>query len=191
MEQTSKKKNPFRKLLYYFLQGFLYVAPVSITLYVIYASFDFVDGLLPFKFPGLGLVIILTGITIIGFLGSFIIKTPISYLWNKLVDQVPIVKMLYSSIKELMSAFVGQKKKFTEPVMVTINKENRIFKLGFITERDLSSIGVGSDMVAVYLPHSYNFSGNLFLVAAENVIPINAQSAEVMKFIVSGGVTKV
>ncbi len=191
MEQIKKKRNPLRRIFYYFLQGFLYVAPISITLYVIYAALDFIDGLLPFQIPGLGLMIILVGITLIGFFGSFLIKTPLSYLWNKIVDQVPIVKMLYSSIKDLMSAFVGQKKKFTEPVMVIINKDNKLYKLGFVTERDLSAIGVGADMVAVYLPHSYNFSGNLFLVASENVIPINAPSTEVMKFIVSGGVTKV
>ncbi|MFO8068210.1 MAG: DUF502 domain-containing protein [Bacteroidales bacterium] len=191
METKAPKKNIFRKIASYFLQGFLYIAPISITVYVIYISVEFLDGLIPAAFPGLGILLIFAGITLIGFLGSFLIRSPFSYLFNKLVDQIPIVKILYSSIKDLMSAFVGQKKKFTEPVMVLMNKENKVYKLGFITEKDLSVIGLGSDMVAVYLPHSYNFSGNLFVVAAESVTPIKAPSAEIMKFIVSGGVTKV
>ncbi|MFW5792931.1 MAG: DUF502 domain-containing protein [Bacteroidota bacterium] len=191
MENKTQKKNILRKIAGYFLQGFLYIAPISITIYVIYIAVGFLDGLLPFKFPGLGILIIFAGITLIGVLGSFLIRNPLTYLFNKILDQIPIVKILYSSIKDLMSAFVGQKKKFTEPVKVLMNKENKVYKLGFITERDLSVIGLGEEMVAVYLPHSYNFSGNLFVVAAESVTPINAPSAEVMKFIVSGGVTKV
>ena len=47
---------------------------------------------------------------------------------------------------------------------------------------------MSESQVAVYLPHSYAFSGNLFIVDKENITPLNASSAEVMKFIVSGGV---
>ena len=59
----------------------------------------------------------------------------------------------------------------------------------FITKKDLSEVGI-KDLVAVYFPHSYNFSGNLFLVSADNITPLpNFKSADAMKFIVSGGVT--
>lgn len=180
-----------RRILHYFLQGLLLIAPITITLFVIYKLFEFFDNLLPFEIPGLGILIIFSSITAIGFLGKIIIQTPLSIYFDKLLERVPIVKILYSSITDLLSAFVGQKKKFTEPVMVIMNKESDVRKLGFITERDLSAIGVGNEFVAVYLPHSYNFSGNMFIVPAENVIPVLAPSAEFMKFIVSGGVTQV
>ena len=124
-------------------------------------------------------------------LGSFIIRTPLAILFNRIMDQVPLIKMLYTAISDLLSAFVGQKKKFTEPVMVIMSRESNIRKLGFITERDMKNIGIGSEFVAVYLPHSYNFSGNMFVVPADNVIPVEANSADFMKFIVSGGVTRV
>ncbi|MBW6479775.1 MAG: DUF502 domain-containing protein [Bacteroidales bacterium] len=184
-------KKTLRKIVNSFLQGLLLIAPISITIFVIFKLFEFIDGLLPINIPGLGLLIILGSITLIGMLGSFVIKTPFSYLFNRIIDQVPLVKMLYTAISDLLSAFVGQKKKFTEPVMVIMNRESNIRKLGFITERDLKNIGISDDFVAVYLPHSYNFSGNMFIVPAENVIPVVANSADFMKFIVSGGVTRV
>ncbi len=184
-------KKTLRKIVNSFLQGLLLIAPISITVFVIFKLFEFIDGLIPLNIPGLGLLIILGSITLIGMLGSLIIRTPLSFLFNRIMDQVPLIKMLYTAISDLLSAFVGQKKKFTEPVMVIMNRESNIRKLGFITERDLQNIGIGDDFVAVYLPHSYNFSGNMFIVPAENVIPVVANSADFMKFIVSGGVTRV
>jgi uncharacterized membrane protein len=107
------------------------------------------------------------------------------------MEKVPFIKVIYSSTKDFMSAFVGQKKKFTETVMVKMNNDAEIYKLGFITQKDLSNIGIKEGMIAVYLPHSYNFSGNLFIVPAANVTPINAPPSEMMKFIVSGGITEI
>ncbi len=178
-QKTSKK------ILNFFLQGLLLIAPITITIFVIYKLFEFFDNLLPLRIPGLGILIIFSSIAFIGFLGKLLIQNPISVYFNKWLEQVPLIKILYSSITDLLSAFVGQKKKFTEPVMVIMNKESNIRKLGFLTEKDLSSIGINEDFVAVYLPHSYNFSGNMFIVPAENVIPVNAPSADFMKFIVS------
>ncbi|MFN2394838.1 MAG: DUF502 domain-containing protein [Bacteroidales bacterium] len=184
-------KKTFKKIANFFFQGLLLIAPISITIFVNFKLFESIDGLLPLRIPGLGLLIILASITLIGMLGSYVIRTPFAILFNRLIDQVPLIKMLYTAISDLLSAFVGQKKKFTEPVMVIMNHESNIRKLGFITERDLKNIGIGDEFVAVYLPHSYNFSGNMFIVPAENVIPVAANSADFMKFIVSGGVTRV
>ncbi|MFW5891761.1 MAG: DUF502 domain-containing protein [Bacteroidota bacterium] len=187
----KERSTPMKMIINYFLQGLLLIAPISVTLYVVYLLFEFVDGLLPLKIPGLGVVIIFSSITLIGFVGSVLIKTPFSRFFNRMLERVPIIKIVYSSISDLLSAFVGQKRKFTEPVMVIISKESNIRKLGFITEKDLQSLGIANEFVAVYLPHSYNFSGNMFIVPAENLVPVEANSAEFMKFIVSGGVTKV
>ncbi len=180
-----------RKIVYYFLQGLLFIAPISITIFVIIRLIVFIDGLIPLSIPGLGLLIVIGSITLFGLLGSLLIRTPISFFFNRLIDRIPLVKILYSSLKDLMSAFVGQKRKFTKPVMVLMNRESNIRKLGFITEDDLASIGINDGLVAVYLPHSYNFSGNLFIVPLGSVEPIDAPASEVMKFIVSGGITKV
>ncbi len=180
-----------RKFINFFLQGLLLISPISITVFVIYKLLVWIDGLLPTRIPGLGLLIIVGSIALIGFAGSAVIKKPLAFIFRSIIERIPLVKILYTSISDLLSAFVGQKKKFTEPVMVIMNRESNIRKLGFITERDLMNIGISNDFVAVYLPHSFNFSGNMFIVPAENVIPVEANSAEFMKFIVSGGVTKV
>jgi uncharacterized membrane protein len=139
----------------------------------------------------LGLVLIVTFVTLIGIVGSSILIKPILNSLDKIISQAPLVKIIYTSIKDFMSAFVGKDKKFTEPVLVKVNKDSDLEKMGFVTQRDLTSLGIEAGKVAVYLPHSYNFSGNLFIVPAANVKPLNANSAEVMKFIVSAGVTAI
>nr|WP_319399973.1 DUF502 domain-containing protein [uncultured Carboxylicivirga sp.] len=191
-----------KKLIGYFLQGLLYVAPIGITLYVLIVSFIWLDGLLldleifqhgvlsKFSFPGIGLVIILIAITMAGFLGQRLITTPISSAFDNLLKRAPLIKMIYSSVKDLLSAFVGKERKFEQPVMVTLDEEGILHRLGFITASELSDIGI-KEMIAVYLPSSYGVLGELYIVPANKVQPIDANSADVMKFIVSGGVTKV
>lgn len=179
-----------KRIFKYFIEGLVLIAPITITIYVIYEIFKIVDGILPFEIPGLGLIVILIIITLIGLLGTTIIAKPILAYYNRLLEKIPIIKILYSSVKDLMSAFVGQKKKFTEPVLVRMSKDSQIEKLGFVTQKDLTIIGIDKGKVAVFFPHSYNFSGNLFIVPAENVTSIQVSPTEIMKFIVSGGVTE-
>lgn len=192
-----ERKKPRQQLISWFLQGMLYIAPVSLTVYVIYVSFQFVDGILKdiikditgYNIPGLGMLVIIIGITLIGFFGSSLFFNRYLRLFDKLISQAPVVKVIYTSIKDFISAFVGKDRRFTEPVLVKVNRESDLEKLGFITQKDLSNLGIPSGRVAVYLPHSYNFSGNLFIVPVSNITPINAPPAEVMKFVVTAGVT--
>jgi len=187
------------KLIRYFLQGLLLISPIAITIYAIYVSFEFVDGLLiqyltdliGFKIPGLGLLIILIFITLIGIIGSSILLKPVLNSLDRIISQAPLVKIIYTSIKDFMSAFVGKDKKFTEPVLVKLDKNLDLERLGFITQHDLTGLGIEADKVAVYLPHSYTFSGNLVIVPVENIKALNANSTEVMKFVVTAGVTAI
>jgi uncharacterized membrane protein len=187
------------KLIRYFLQGLLLISPLAITIYAIYVSFEFIDGLLiqyltdliGFKIPGLGLIIILTFITLIGIIGSSILLEPLLKSLDKIISQAPLVKIIYTSIKDFMSAFVGKDKKFTEPVLVKLSQDFDMERLGFITQHDLSGLGISAEKVAVYLPHSYTFSGNLVIVPVANITALNANSTEVMKFIVTAGVTAI
>lgn len=178
------------RIIKYFFRGLLLVIPIGLTLYILVTSIRWLDGLLDLNFPGAGLLIILVAVTIIGYVGSSLIARPIFELFEKLMNRLPLVRIIYSSLKDLVSAFVGDKKKFNQPVLVTINKDSNLQKLGFITQEDLNNLGI-RERLAVYLPHSYNFSGDLYIVPKENVILIHATGADVMKFIVSGGVTTV
>ena len=189
-----------RKFIRYFLQGLIFIAPVAITIYIIYNLITFVDGMLEAPIvelfgkhiPGLGLVTIIISISLFGVLSSTFIFKPVLRATESLISKTPLVKIIYSSLRDLFSAFMSEKSAFKKAVLVDINKDSNLQKLGFVTEEDLSKLGIAEGKVAVYLPHSYNFSGNLFIVSAKNVSPIEgANSTDVMKFIVSGGVTKI
>ena len=177
----------FRHYLTYFFRGLLFIVPLALTVYILIVSISWLDSLIPVNIPGLGLLIIFVTVTFFGYLGSTLLVKPIFDFLEQLIIKLPLANLIYTSLKDLMVAFVGDKKKFNQAVLVTMNADYGVQKLGFITQDDLSHLGLPGK-VAVYLPHSYNFSGNLFVVPKENVIPINAPSSDVMKFIVSGGV---
>ncbi len=180
-----------KKIINYFLQGLLYIVPITVTLYVVVWTFQKIDGILPFQFPGLGLIIIISLITIIGFLGSAVITSPINAFFQNLLKRAPLLKTIYSSVKDLMNTFVGNKKGFSEPVLVKIYENSTIERIGFITNEDVESLNIAKGKVLVYMPHSYAISGQLFVVEKKNVSPIDKSSAEIMKLIVSGGVTEI
>lgn len=184
-------KRVLKKLIALFFQGLLYVGPIFIISFLVYKFFILIDGLLPVKIPGLGFMLIFVFLVIAGFLGNTILIRPLYKHLKKMVDRIPLLKTIYESVTELLSAFVGNKKKFDKPVMVRMNMEAEVYKLGFLTQSDLSTLKVREGLVAVYLPHSYNFSGNMFIVPIENVTPLNLPSSDVMKFIVSGGVVDI
>lgn len=177
----------YKRIITYFFRGLLFVVPIGLTIYVITLIIQFLDGILPIPIPGLGILIMLAFITFVGFLASIFITKPLFDIFERWVFKIPLINILYTSIKDLMSAFVGDKKKFNTPVIVKLS--DNMSRLGFITQDDLRMLEE-ENLVAIYFPHSYNFSGNLYLVPRENVrILKNVKSTDVMKFIVSGGVS--
>lgn len=192
-------KKFWKALIRYFGQGLLYLVPITITGYVIFLMFTWVDDItvpfelkyLGFQIPGLGLVIMLVFITLVGMLGSSFIFRPIIHYFELLINRAPLIKDLYSAVQDLMSAFVGGKKKFTEPVLVKMDAGG-LQRIGFITQKDgVEEMGISKDQVVVYLPYSYGIMGTVIVVPKENITLIELSSTEVMKFIVSGGVTEV
>ncbi len=187
-----------RALLNYFVRGLLFIAPVGFTILILYSAFDFVDSLFRIQFsaenpnqqyfiPGLGFLIVVGATILTGFVFSRILPQTLQNWIETGIKNLPLVRIFYSAFKDLISAFVGDKKKFKTPVLITLNKENNIRKLGFLTQESFDEIGE-NESVAVYCPHSYAFSGDMFIVPKENVKPVNISSAEAMKLIVSGGV---
>ena len=183
-------KQLLRQIVNYFLRGLIFLVPTVATVYVFVQSFIYIDGIIPYEMPGLGLLTLLGIITVVGIIGSTVLAQPFVYWGNQFLERAPLVKTVYTAVKDLLSAFVGQQKRFDRPVLVKMYENAEVQKLGFLTREDLDELGIGKDKVAVYLPHSYAFSGNLFIVPAANVTPLDAKPADVMKFIVSGGVTK-
>jgi uncharacterized membrane protein len=186
------------KIIRYLLQGILFTVPVAITVYVIVTITNWVGSAVdllgisihPLIDPLLGLIGGIVGLIIIGAIGSSIFFYPLFKRIEHLIEKTPFLKIVYSSVKDLLSAFVGQKKKFNKPVIVKVSENPLMEKMGFITQSTLKDLGIADNKVAVYFPLSYSLSGDLFIVPAENVKVINVPAAEFMKFIISGGVTE-
>lgn len=186
-----------KKIGGYFLQGVLLVAPIAIIGYILYSLFVTVDGWLTeniekwigFSVPGLGIVGLFISLTLLGFIGQTAIVRPLKNISAKLIRKIPVLNLFFSSLNDLFSAFMGKEKKFNTPVKVLFNKENNLWKLGFSTKNTLTEID-NEELAAVYFPHSYNFSGELYLVPRERIERVNLSPADVMKFIVSGGITQ-
>lgn len=178
-----------------FLKGLIILAPFGLTIYIIFWAFYRIDNLLvqdgqPNNYRGLGFVIIISFVTIIGFLGTrFFIGKAVFDFFDHLMERTPGIKYIYTSIKEVMSSFVGDKKRFNQPVWVRVQNDPEQWRIGFLTQPDMSFQGM-EGKVAVYLPHSYAISGWVIIVDAKQVKQAEGLSAaEAMKFAVTGGVT--
>lgn len=174
------------KLINYFLRGLLIVLPFAVTFSIVRSIVVTLDDYVNVGIPAVGFLIVIVSITFLGFIGSSLITKPLFSLMDDVLSKIPFVKIIYTSVKDFMEAFVGDKKKFNSPVLVEMSQG--LYKPGFITQNDLSNLNLPG-MCAVYFPHSYAFSGNLFLVDKNKVKPFDGNSTDVMKFIVSGGVT--
>ena len=179
-----------KRLLNYFLRGLIVTAPVALTLYISWIVFRTVDSWLPLPVPGLGFVITLALITLIGFLASNLLTRGLVNLVEAVMARLPFVRLLYTSTKDLLNAFVGEKRRFDKPVLVHLFPGGSARALGFVTQETLERLGASGD-VAVYFPQSYNFAGQVLIVNASHVERLDAASSDVMAFIVSGGVTQI
>lgn len=184
--------NPYiRTFLKYFLQGVLIIGPLSTTIWIIWSIFHSVDNLIPHiseRFPGLVFAIIVVGTTIIGYLGSrFLAGKLLVEGLNYILEHTPGVKFIYKTIREVIGSFVGDKQKFSTPVWVRVQENPEIWRIGFLTQEDMSFASL-SQMVSVYLPHSYAISGWVIVIQKENIKPAEGFSAkQAMEFAVSGG----
>lgn len=192
----------WKALLKYFFQGLLITAPIAITVYVFYSIFTKIDSWLPiFKVTdeqgnthvrnyGLGVVMLLAGILLIGYLSSFFIKSRVYNMFDNWLEKAPGVKFIYSTTKDVFGAFAGNKKKFNRPVLAAIESED-VYRIGFITETDLNQFGLNTH-VAVYLPAAYSISGYVYVVPYYRIKELtNVSAADAMKFAISGGVADV
>jgi len=191
----------FKALINYFIKGILVVVPIGVAIFLVFWIISTLDQLLnlsgaiwvdaktgePIYIPGLGILTVVVIILLSGIIVTNLITEPIKLWFSRWFNRVPLFNILYSSVKDLTEAFVGDEKKFHEPVIVEINNHG-LKQIGFVTRKDLSRLKLEGN-VAVYFPFSYSFAGQLAIVKAENVQPLNMSASEAMKFIVSGGVS--
>jgi uncharacterized membrane protein len=189
----------FSALLNYFVKGLLIVLPLGAAFFLIFWTFSTVDNALnlsdqflynpsngkPMYIPGLGILSVIILILIAGIIVTYLITEPIKNWFNRWLSKLPLFKFIFSSVKDLTEALVGDEKKLSEPVMV--EDVNGFKRIGFLTQKNLTVFG-SVDEVAIYFPWSYSFAGQVVIVHKDKVKPLNISAAQAMKFIISGGV---
>lgn len=166
------------------------LSPIALTGYLLYVVFDGVDSMVPFVPRGVGFVIIISFVTIFGFLGTrLFVGRWLFDAFGHVLESTPGIKYIYSSIRDIINSFVGDKKRFNVPVWVCVGRSPDIWRIGFLTQKDMGHLGMDG-MIAVYMPHAYAISGWVIVTEKDNVKIIKDMTAgEAMKFAVSGGVT--
>lgn len=207
--ETFSFRRILRRLLTYFLQGLVVLAPIGITLWVVIGLFNFVDGILPNvmhalapnlwelgedgqvkKIPGTGFLVVVILVLTTGWVSSMLFFSRIVAMLDNLLEKTPGVKYIYSSVKDFLEAFAGNKKKFDKPVLVNVDAPG-VWRIGFITQQSSAAMGM-SEHITVYVPHSYAISGITYLVPPTQVkILSGISAADAMKYTISGGVTEV
>lgn len=191
----------FRALLRYFIKGILVVVPLGAAIFLIFWVVSSLDNSLNISgelwvdkrtgksvyIPGLGIATVIALILVAGIIVTNFVTQPIRMWFNRWLNRLPLFNFLYTSIKDLTEAFVGDEKKFNEPVLVEVN-DSGLKKIGFLTQKDLSKLGLPGE-VAVYFPFSYSFSGQLCIVNKSKIEVLKMNGTDAMKFVVSGGVS--
>ena len=202
---------PFRpaKLVNYFFQGLIILAPIIITAWAVLSLFNFIDDILPNllhvlfpdlvklnpqgepeKIPGLGFLVVVLIVLSVGYISSLFFVSKLVDLFDRVLERTPGIKIIYTTIKDFLEAFAGNKRKFNKPVLVNVDASD-VWRMGFITQTDLSQFDM-KEHVCVYVPHSYAFSGITYFVKQDRIRVIkDVNSTDAMKFVVSGGVTDV
>ncbi|MHC4432623.1 MAG: DUF502 domain-containing protein [Planctomycetota bacterium] len=183
-----------KKLVRYFIKGLVIFVPMALTVFIFVWAFTSFDSVfkdrdwLPVYFPGLGILLTVALIFLIGFLASNFLGKRLFTLVERIFTGLPLVKLLYSAVKDMIEAFAGDKKSFDKPVIATIGPGDSVKIVGFVTRESLENLGL-EDHVAVYMPQSYNFAGNVLVLPKEAVKPLDIESSQAMAFVVSGGVS--
>lgn len=208
-----KLKDPlrwhWRNLLKYFLQGLIILAPIIITAWAVFALFNYIDNILPNfihslfpvlykpdadgniqKIPGVGFVVIVVLIVLTGWISSSYIVGKMVEFFDQVLEKTPGIRFIYTSVKDFLEAFAGEKRKFDKPVLVNVDAAD-VWRMGFMTQNNAMRLGL-EDHVVVYVPHSYAVSGIVYIVPVEKVkFLTDVSSIEAMKFALSGGVAQI
>ena len=177
-----------KRLLLFFIRGLLITVPSVVTAWLVWQIFIKIDNLLGIAIPGVGFLVTLALITLVGFLGSNLLSRGVIAAVEAGIEKLPLVRLVYNATKDMIAAFVGEKKRFDSPVVVSFTADGTVRGLGFITQQSMDTLGT-LESVAVYFPQSYAFAGWTFIVPAARVQRLDTSSSDFMAFVVSGGVT--
>ncbi|ANB61737.1 DUF502 domain-containing protein [Anoxybacteroides amylolyticum] len=179
-----------------FINGVLTIVPIILAIYVFVKVFAFFDGLLgkyvkPYLHdayvPGIGIVCTFALITVLGWMSTQYISGWVIKWIDRLLENIPFMKTVYSVLKDTIASFVGEKRSFAKVVLVKWpNTEAKC--IGFITTEAVDTLFHSlEDHVAVYIPQTFQMAGITVLVPKSNIEIIDVKPEEAMKFVLSGG----
>ena len=190
----------------FFLTGLLVTAPIIITIYVTWLVITFIDvkvanllpeyldfrKALPFQIPGLGLVIVIFVITLIGAITPGLIGRNLLKLGEMILFKTPVIRTVYSSIKQIMETVMStNSKSFKEVVLVEYPRKD-IWVIAFVTssvQGELDNKIKKSDLVSIFVPTTPNpTSGFLLFVAKKDLIYLKMPVEQAVKLVISGGI---
>ena len=195
------------KALQLFLQGLVVIVPIAVTVYAAIWLFTAIDSILPnivyalfpknpvipqhiVDIPGINVIILVMLIIFIGWISSLFFVSRLVAFFDSVLEHTPGVKLIYTSVKDFLEAFAGNKRKFDKPVLVNVDGAD-VWRVGFITHEDAHNFNL-ADHAVVYVPHAYAVSGITYIVPKEKIrLLTHTSSADAMKFTISGGVTEV
>jgi uncharacterized membrane protein len=194
----------FRTILKnYFLTGLLVILPIFITVYVIWYLIKAMDTVLkyiPAKYlpetytniyiPGVGLILVVILILIVGILTRNMAGRTVLQFWDNLVDRIPLARILYSSVKQLLQAFFFQNSDSFQRVALIEYPRRGIYVLGFITGESRGEIQVKTNkkVINVFVPTTPNpTSGFYVLVPEEDLMLLDMSVEDAFKLLISGG----
>jgi len=189
-----------RALLNYLIKGLLIVVPIALSIFIVVWAVTTVDSWLNINnilgvnpltganrnIPGLGLVLVIIIILTAGIVVTNFVTEPMYNWFHRTMNKLPLLNFIFTSIKDLTEAFVGDEKKFNNPVLV--EAEGGLKRIGFLTQNDLSKLDLPGEAI-VYFPFSYSFAGQVYVVSKDKITPLKMSAADAMKLVVSGGVS--
>lgn len=179
-----------RRLLKWFVQGVLLTVPTVVTGYIFYVAFRRLDSWMGLPWPGAGFALTIGLVTAIGFLGTNLLTRTLMTGFEGLLGRLPLVRLVYTATKDMLNAFVGEKRRFDKAVLVSLSPDGAIRAFGFVTQESLETLGL-RESVVVYIPQAYALAGHTIIVPSARVTRLGGDSSDVMAFVVSGGVTDV
>jgi uncharacterized membrane protein len=203
-EPAPRRLSLAGRLRNYFLAGVLITAPIGITVWLSWKFVSFVDSqvtplipprwnpesYLPFDVPGLGLIVVFVGLTLIGMFAAGFAGRVLMRSGERLLARVPVVRSIYSAVKQILQTILAKKSTAFRKVVLFQYPRPEVWSIGFLTGKAEGHIQeiADRDVLNVFLPTTPNpTSGFLLFVPAGEAKELAMTVEEGLKMVVSGG----
>ena len=193
------------RLRNWFLTGIVVTAPIAITIYLAWMFITWVDdtitplipykynpeSYLPFSVPGLGLVVVVIFLTFVGFITANLFGRTVIALGERLVNQMPIVRTVYSALKQILETVLKSSSRSFKDVVLVQYPRPGIWALAFVTADTEGEIArrMPDEMISIFIATTPNpTSGFLLFVPRRECIFLDMSVEEAAKLIISAGV---